>query len=177
VDELTELAHAAAAGDRLALAAFVRATQADVWRLCRHLAGAQAADDLAQDVYVRAIESLPRFRGEHGVRPWLLAIARHTAIDQVRKDQRRRRLAPRFSARPGLEDDTGRAEIETVDLLAHLDPDRREAFVLTQLVGLTYAEAADVAGVAVGTIRSRVARARAELLAMVERAERAERLP
>ena len=49
-------------------------------------------------------------------------------------------------------------------LLDALDPDRREAFVLTQLVGLSYAEAADVCGCPVGTIRSRVARARAELV-------------
>jgi RNA polymerase sigma-70 factor (ECF subfamily) len=169
VDELTGLAHAAASGDRLALAAFVRATQADVWRLCRHLAGAEAADDLAQDVYVRALESLPRFRGDHGVRPWLLAIARHTAIDHVRKEQRRRRLT--FWVQPAAHYAGGCTEIETVDLLERLDVERREAFVLTQLVGLTYAEAAEVADVPVGTIRSRVARARAELLAMVERAD------
>ena len=50
------------------------------------------------------------------------------------------------------------------DLLARLDPDRREAFVLTQLLGLPYAEAAEVAGCPVGTIRSRVARARADLI-------------
>jgi RNA polymerase sigma-70 factor, ECF subfamily len=50
------------------------------------------------------------------------------------------------------------------DLLARLDPDRREAFVLTQLLGLPYAEAAEVAGCPVGTIRSRVARARADLV-------------
>ena len=49
------------------------------------------------------------------------------------------------------------------DLLARLDADRREAFVLTQLLGLPYAEAAEVAGCPVGTIRSRVARARADL--------------
>ena len=50
------------------------------------------------------------------------------------------------------------------DLLDRLSADRREAFVLTQLVGLPYAEAAAVAGVPVGTIRSRVARARADLV-------------
>jgi RNA polymerase sigma-70 factor (ECF subfamily) len=50
------------------------------------------------------------------------------------------------------------------DLLARLDPDRREAFVLTQLLGLPYADAAEVAGCPVGTIRSRVARARADLI-------------
>jgi RNA polymerase sigma-70 factor (ECF subfamily) len=171
MDELTEVAHAAATGDRLALAAFVRATQADVWRLCRHLAGAQAADDLAQDAYLRALEALPRFRGEHGVRPWLLAIARHTAIDHVRKEQRRRRLT--FWVQPSSAEEHEYTQNETVGLLAHLDADRREAFVLTQLVGLTYAEAAEVADVPIGTIRSRVARARAELLALVEAAERA----
>jgi RNA polymerase sigma-70 factor (ECF subfamily) len=48
--------------------------------------------------------------------------------------------------------------------LARLDGDRREAFVLTQLLGLPYAEAAEVAGCPVGTIRSRVARARADLV-------------
>lgn len=50
------------------------------------------------------------------------------------------------------------------DLLARLDADRREAFVLTQLLGLPYAEAAEVAGCPIGTIRSRVARARADLV-------------
>jgi RNA polymerase sigma-70 factor (ECF subfamily) len=50
-----------------------------------------------------------------------------------------------------------------IQLLAGLDPLRRAAFVLTQLLGLSYAEAAEVCGCPVGTIRSRVARARAEL--------------
>ena len=50
-----------------------------------------------------------------------------------------------------------------VQLLAGLDPQRRAAFVLTQLLGLSYAEAGEVCGCPVGTIRSRVARARADL--------------
>ncbi len=49
-------------------------------------------------------------------------------------------------------------------LVAGLEPERREAFVLTQVVGLSYAEAADVCSCPVGTIRSRVARARADLV-------------
>ena len=52
-------------------------------------------------------------------------------------------------------------------MIEALDPDRREAFVLTQVVGLSYAEAAEVGGVPIGTIRSRVARARAVLLEAV----------
>jgi RNA polymerase sigma-70 factor (ECF subfamily) len=54
-----------------------------------------------------------------------------------------------------------------------LSPDRRDAFVLTQLVGLSYPEAAEVCGVPIGTIRSRVARAREDLVAgLVERPSR-----
>jgi RNA polymerase sigma-70 factor (ECF subfamily) len=57
------------------------------------------------------------------------------------------------------------------NLVGALDRDRREAFVLTQIVGCSYAEAADVCGVPVGTIRSRVARARADLLAAARAAD------
>ena len=57
------------------------------------------------------------------------------------------------------------------DLLDGLDPDRREAFVLTQIVGLSYEDAAGVVGCPIGTIRSRVARARADLLAVVASAD------
>ena len=56
-------------------------------------------------------------------------------------------------------------------MLDGLDPDRRQAFVLTQVVGLSYAEAAEVADVAVGTIRSRVSRARNDLVEAVRAAE------
>jgi len=59
----------------------------------------------------------------------------------------------------------------TGDLIAALDSDRRDAFVLTQLIGLSYDEAAVVAGCPIGTIRSRVARARADLQDAVRRTE------
>ena len=54
------------------------------------------------------------------------------------------------------------------DMFENLDPDRREAFVLTQVMGLSYAEAAEILDCPLGTVRSRVARARAELAEMVE---------
>lgn len=56
-------------------------------------------------------------------------------------------------------------------LVASLAPDRREAFVLTQVIGCSYAEAAEVCGVPVGTIRSRVARARTDLIATTRAAD------
>jgi RNA polymerase sigma-70 factor (ECF subfamily) len=61
-----------------------------------------------------------------------------------------------------IEDPAGSVAMRS--LVASLEPERREAFVLTQVVGLSYAEAADVCSCPVGTIRSRVARARADLV-------------
>lgn len=55
-------------------------------------------------------------------------------------------------------------QVEVQALLSHLDTDRRTSFVLTQLIGLSYEEAAQVCSCPVGTIRSRVARARADLI-------------
>jgi RNA polymerase sigma-70 factor (ECF subfamily) len=62
MDELTTLALRAGHGDEPALEALVRATQADVWPLCAHLAGTAEADDLTQDTYHRALRGLDRFR-------------------------------------------------------------------------------------------------------------------
>lgn len=169
MDELTRLATSAATGDRVALAAFVRRTQPEVWRLCRHLVGPAAADDVTQDVYLRAIPALASFRAEASARTWLLGIARRAAADAVRREQRRRRLLPR--RQPVTPDPAASNAVEA--LLADLDDDRRAAFVLTQLLGLSYAETAEVTGVAVGTVRSRVARARAELAGAVVLAEEA----
>ena len=61
---------------------------------------------------------------------------------------------------------TWAAWVDTRALIDRLEPERREALILTQMLGYTYAEAAGIAGVRVGTIRSRVARARADLVDM-----------
>lgn len=172
MDELTELALTARDGDAVAAGAFVRSTYRDVWRFCAYLDHGGAADDLTQEVYVRALRALPGFRGDASAKTWLLAIARRVAADTGRSASRRRRLDRRIPAGRDVEGDSA-AAVEIHDLLARLDPDRREAFVLTQVVGLTYAETAEVCGCAVGTVRSRVARARAELMREMERAQSA----
>ncbi len=159
-DELTQVALRARRGDAAAAAVFVRATQADVWRLCAHLGSAATADDLTQDTYARAFASLDKFLGRSSARTWLLSIARRVCADAVRSAQRERRVG-RPPART-VEDPAGSVAVRA--LVAGLEPERREAFVLTQIVGLSYAEAADVCSCPVGTIRSRVARARADLV-------------
>jgi RNA polymerase sigma-70 factor (ECF subfamily) len=163
----TAWALAARAGDPLAQAAFVRATQAEVWRFTAALVDRGTADDLTQETYLRAFRALPGFEGRASARTWLLGIARRTCADHVRAVVRRRRLHERLAtsgyAEPTAPDAAG--QLGAADLLRRLPDERRVAFALTQVIGLSYAEAADVAGVPVGTIRSRVARARADLLA------------
>jgi RNA polymerase sigma-70 factor (ECF subfamily) len=167
VDDLTDLARAAAAGDRVAMTAFVRRTQPEVWRLCARLGDRAEADDLTQEVYLRALPALERFRGDASARTWLLQIARHVCADHVRRSTRRRALAGRLAQRTpeaDLVEAPRTGELDLDDAIHVLTPERREAFVLTQFTGLSYAEAAEVCEVPVGTIRSRVARARADLL-------------
>jgi RNA polymerase sigma-70 factor (ECF subfamily) len=167
-DEITRLALAAAAGDHDAKVRFIHATQRDVLRFVAGLVGQREAEDLAQETYLRALRSLPNFAGRSSARTWLLSIARRAAADHVRAAVRRPRIssAPdweqameRNATMPGVED-----RVMLRELLLGLEPDRREAFVLTQILDLSYADAAAVCGCPIGTIRSRVARARAELV-------------
>ena len=174
VDALARLADAAAAGDGRALEAFVEASYDQVWRLCAALVDEQSADDLAQETYIGVVRSLPRFRGEASARTWLLSIARHVCLDELRaRVRQRRRDAPLLTADRGREPVSPDAsqEFTITDLVRRLEPERRAAFVITQMLGLSYEEAAQVCDCPTGTIRSRVARARADLLDVLAHAE------
>lgn len=167
-DESTLWALAARDGDCLAQAAFVRSTQAEVWRFCAALIDTSTADDLTQETFLRAFRALPQFEGRSSARTWLLGIARRTCADHLRTVVRTRRLRDRLTRTfesATAPDPAG--QISAAALLKSLSPERREPFVLTQLLGLTYEQAAAVLEVPIGTIRSRVARARADLAAGV----------
>ena len=170
-DRVTALALKAGRGDRAALTEFIRSTQGDVWRLLAHLANTDVADDLTQETYLRVMSALPRFAGRSTARTWLLSLARRVWVDSVRHDMARPRKSAVEWEDATQASSTGTSWAELVDarvLMESLDPDRREALILTQVLGYTYAEAADIAGVRVGTIRSRVARARQDLVAASE---------
>ncbi|MGS2616556.1 sigma-70 family RNA polymerase sigma factor [Micromonospora sp. LZ34] len=168
-ESATGWALAARDGDPVAQAAFVRLTQAEVWRFAAALVDPDSADDLTQETYLRAFRALPAFEGRSSARTWLLGIARRACADHLRAVVRRRRLDERLAAHAWTDrphpDPAG--HLGAADLVRRLPAERRGAFVLTQLLGLSYAEAAVVEGVPVGTIRSRVARARADLVEAV----------
>lgn len=173
-EHLTRCALAAADGNRAALEQFVRATQRDVWRFIAHLTHVALADDLAQETFLRALRALPRFEGRSSARTWLLSIARRVIADHHRTAMRRPQIADAadvthaadaqvtaaYAGAPGFED-----IVELNLLLSDLIPERREALVLTQVLGLSYAEVAEICSCPVGTVRSRIARARSDLLA------------
>jgi RNA polymerase sigma-70 factor (ECF subfamily) len=171
-DPTTELAVRARGGDAAARTAFVRETQADVWRFTAALVDPGVADDLTQETYLRAFRALDGFEGRSSVRTWLLGIARRVCADHLRAVVRRRRLDLRLATQaytePAHPDPAHR--LGAADLLSRLSAERRTAFVLTQVLGLSYAEAAAVEDVPVGTIRSRVARARDDLVIAVRQA-------
>ncbi|MGW2330250.1 sigma-70 family RNA polymerase sigma factor [Streptomyces sp. NPDC001700] len=178
-DPATRLALAARDGDADAVDEFIRATRHDVRRFVTYLStDPQAADDLTQETYLRVLRSLPRFEGRSSARTWLLTIARRVVADRIRTAAARPRLsattdwqsaAERTQPRglPGFEEGVALSE-----LLAALPDERREAFYLTSVLGLPYAEAATVAGCPIGTVRSRVARARTSLIDALESCDR-----
>ncbi|MEU4656428.1 sigma-70 family RNA polymerase sigma factor [Streptomyces sp. NPDC023723] len=177
-ESITAWALAARTGDPDAVERFVRALHRDVRRHVTFLgADPQSADDLTQETFLRALGSLHRFEGRCSARTWLLSIARRAVADSIRRTTRRPRLSDtadwaaaveRAQARdlPGFDEG-----IALAGLLDALPADRREAFVLTQLLGLPYAQAAAVSDCPVGTVRSRVARARTALIRSLNESE------
>jgi RNA polymerase sigma-70 factor (ECF subfamily) len=145
----------------------VATLQRDVWLLCRHLTDRESADDLTQETFLRVYSALPNFRGDSSVKTWVLSIAQRACADEVRSLTRERKRQHR--AREQLV--TAATQLPDIgegitlwSLVDRLDIDRRAAFVLTQVFGLSYEETAKICDCPIGTVRSRVARARTDLL-------------
>ena len=151
-------------GDPAAFGRFVQCTIDDVTRLCSYLGDHDHADDLVQDTYLRALRGLHSYRADSDALQWLLTIARRACADSIAHRQRSRR--PELTRRPAIEH-TATSELQLlIDQLPH---DQRSAFVLTRLLGYRYDEAAAICECPIGTIRSRVARARTQLATIITR--------
>ena len=170
-----ELIAAVAAGNREAFAALYRRRRPDVYRFALHMTGVPAAaEDVAQDVFLALIRDAGRYTpGRSGVVPWLLGIARNHALRRM--TERRHDSLPPEGREPAVTADPAEAiargqDVETLRAaLAELPVAYREAVVLCDLQELSYQEAAEAAGCAVGTIRSRLHRGRGLLAAALKR--------
>ncbi len=172
-EEIERLARRAAAGDADAFEVVCRTYADDVWRYCAALLGdPDQAVDAAQDTFLRAVRAIRRFRGDAPVRVFLLVLARRAVADLIRAEQRRRRRQV-LGDGPDRPVAAATGSIEVRELVDDLPADLRQAFVLTRVIGLSYTEAAVVMGVPIGTVRSRVHRARERVIAALDAAERA----
>jgi RNA polymerase sigma-70 factor (ECF subfamily) len=124
------------------------------------------ADDLVQDTLVKALANVDRFEPGTNLRAWLFTILRNHYYSQLRKAKREvedadGKYAARIPVRP---EQDGSVDLEDFKLaFAQLAPDHREVLTLVGASGCSYEEAAQICGCAVGTIKSRVNRARRKL--------------
>ena len=142
-------------------------------RACgRSLSGARAlADDLVQETLMKAWAARSRFQAGTNMRAWTFIILRNHFLSQMRRSRFRGEwddvAADRLLAAPAGQD----KQLELADMqraLLHLPASQREALILVGAGGFAYEEAAEICGVAVGTIKSRVARGRAALEQILE---------
>jgi RNA polymerase sigma-70 factor (ECF subfamily) len=166
---------AAIAGESWAFRELVRCYQRRVhglvWRMLGSLGRRTLAEDVTQEVFLRAFRALPRFevRGETPLSSWLLAIAARTAIDELRK--RRLSVAPLDVVAPPPARAAGPDEVASwastaravERAAAELAPEIRAAFILRAYHEQSYAEIAVALDIDLGTVKSRLHRARKAL--------------
>jgi len=170
----------ARAGDLRAFESLVRDYQADVWRFAYHLTHNRAlAEDVTQEAFIRAYRALQSYRGQAKFTSWLLRIVRNCAIDAYRKTRRETPVAEHAEADLDLDRDRSattsaadeRARIH--DAIRRLPDSLREPFVVIEVLGFSYQEASVILGVRVGTVKSRMHRARAALMLALSEEEEA----
>lgn len=171
--------------DEKAFSALVLRHQGQIFNVCyRMLGNAAEAEDIAQDVFVKAFIAIGSFRGDSAIGTWLYRIAVNLCKNRLKYLGRRSynstadisdvpertysesgtaRTVGEPAARPDQVFEGNRAETRVQQALASLDEAFRELLVLRDIQGLTYAEVVHITGLAEGTVKSRLHRARAAL--------------
>ena len=183
-DPDSHLVERAQAGDARAFEALVRRYERWVFTLALRMVGDRGeAEDVAQDVFLKAYAGLPGFRGSSRFSTWLYAIASHHCLNHLAS--RARRPVPESSLRPPgsdaddppgpierFADEAPRADVllerqetarQVQEAMLGLTEDHRLVLVLREIQGLSYEEIAEALGAEVGTVRSRLHRARMAL--------------
>lgn len=157
-------------GERGALAELVSRWRLPVWTYVRRMLDAERADDVAQEVWLAVVRGLPRLREPARFAPWLFTIARRSVTDRLRGEYGDRLEA--LGEADALVEDPVEAladRARLLDALAALPLAEREILVLFYLEDLPVADCAQICGVPVGTVKSRLNRARRLLRAHLER--------
>lgn len=171
IDLESSLVRTAAEGDEGAFERLYRRHVARIHTLVRRMAGEDAADDLTQDVFIRAWEKLPTFRAESAFGTWLYRLAVNVVLSRhrggaserkwIRDDEFGLGRATAPTAHPGVAMDLEAA-------IARLPDGARQVFVLHDVEGWTHEEIAGELGLVAGTSKSQLSRARAALRRMLD---------
>lgn len=159
VPEDLDLLRQSERGDRVAFEALVDRHARYLYGIAHALAGAGDAEDLVQETFLAALES--RFRGESSVRTWLVRILVNRAGMLKRSGWFRRRSA--MPEVPPAGERSPDARLDLATMLAALSTEHRAVIVLRELEQMSYAEIAEALGLPIGTVESRLHRAREEL--------------
>jgi RNA polymerase sigma-70 factor (ECF subfamily) len=168
------LVAAAQAGDRRSLDILLRRHYDKVHAICRRIAGSSRdADDAAQEAMISSVRGLDRFDGRSAFTTWIYRIATNAALDELRKRNRRPGLhvaADDDGYTPESADPLSERTVEAVAdrmaidaALGELPDEFKSAVVLRDVCDLDYGEIAEALDIPVGTVKSRIARARAQL--------------
>jgi RNA polymerase sigma-70 factor (ECF subfamily) len=176
----TDLIHSARRGDLDAFNSLVLHYQDTVYRQARWMLGdPQAADDICQETFLRAYRKFNSFR-DGSLRAWLLRIASRLCLDELRRRQRRPTLSLELhyvhgdeltssdwpvdpASSPEDQAEGSLALQHITQSLGRLTPEWRAILTLVDLQGLDYAQTAQILGIPLGTVKSRLARARFQL--------------
>jgi RNA polymerase sigma-70 factor, ECF subfamily len=165
-------ARRAASGDEKAFERLYRRHVARIHTMTRRMAGPDAADDLTQDIFVRAWDKLATFRGESAFGTWLYRLGVNVVLSRRRSDRNDRTwimeddgtladLAQAAAPHPA-----GRIDLDAA--IARLPDGARKVFVLHDIEGWTHEEIAQQMGLVPGTSKSQLSRARAALRRMLD---------
>lgn len=177
-------------GDSSAMSTLLRGYQARVYAVCfRMLRSADEASDLTQESLVRILEGLHTYDGRSQLSTWIIRVAMNCCLSHLRKQKLRRHAslddfgqrsgswASLGAALPAHEDgepagargvERSEQRVAVVRALARLDPEARAIVVLRDTQGLEYQQIGEVLGIPVGTVKSRLFRARAALRDLTE---------
>ena len=170
-----ELVRAAAGGDTEAFERLVRTYENKIYHLALRMCGsADEAADIAQEAFLAAWRGLPSFRGEAGFATWLYRLTSNAAIDYLRRQKNQRGDMALDDEELGLDAvDSGPGPQETAEGselrsavaagLNQLSEGHRQVLVLREIQGLSYEEIASVLELDIGTVKSRISRARSSL--------------
>ena len=167
-------------GDIPAFEALIRSTEKLVYNLAYRLMGTEEdAKDISQEVFIKAYKNIARFDGKSAFATWIYRIAYNTCIDELRK----RKAKQTVSMEEELEGEENKYQKqfiaqeenpedillkkESLERLKHaiasLSEEGKTVITLRDLEGFSYAEIADISGVSMGTVKSRLSRARKQL--------------